>query len=370
MRSSRNATNARSSKHGRGHIVKRLGLIPRMQEDGTLSSFLLHLARNHAAEPHEFCSMVWPDLAFWPRDLDRTASNAIVKNVARSTGLSEAQIEAMTLQGLVSQMGYSQSNSGIQHGILPVGVYHRIRRRHGQQYCPDCLRSAPTYLRRIWRLEWVISCTTHNRRLQDACWKCDAPFIPHRHNSLLERKCFECEASLSDAPINYADPDASQLQQLLMYILNENHQYIDRGRFQWLCLDNPHEIFDGVRRLCRLLKYSIDGQGLAYRRIGVIWDYLRINEREKVLGQVFRWLKDWPDAFVRWGTTNRISQERLREYGVWPSWIDTEIDRLHSAGSRTKRKPSRTLGILKSMHGNTTAYRVARATFLLDRALA
>lgn len=350
--------------------MKRLGLIPRLQDDGTLSSFMLHLARNHAAEPHEFCAMAWPGLEFWPRDLDRTASNTIVKNIAQSTGMSEQSIEAMTLRGLVSRMGYSQSNSGIQHGILPVGIYHRIRRRHGQQYCPDCLQSAPPYLRRIWRLEWVVSCSTHKRRLQDACWKCEAPFIPHRNDSLLKRKCCHCEANLTEAPFNVADPDASRLQQLLMCVLNENHQSIDRAKFQWMCLDNPYEIFDGVRRLCRLLKYSIDGQGLAYRRIGVIWDYLRINEREKVLGQVFRWLKDWPDAFVRWGKSNRISQERLREYGLWPAWVETEIDRFYSFGPRKKRKPPRTLSILKSMHGNTTAYRVARAKFLLDRALA
>jgi len=314
--------------------------------------------------------MVWPDLAFWPRDLDRTASDAIVKNIAQSTGMSETLIEAMTLRGLVSRMGYSQSNSGIQHGILPVGIYHRIRRRHGQQYCPDCLRSAPPYLRRIWRLEWVVYCATHNCRLQDACWKCDAPFIPHRNNSLLERKCFHCETSLTEVSFVVSNSEAQQLQQLLMGMLNENHKSIEQTKLQWIRLVSTHEIFDGVRRLCRLLKYSIDGQGLAYRRIGVIWDYLRINEREKVLGQVFRWLKDWPDAFATWGESNKISQERLREYGLWPAWVETEIDRFYSFGPRKKRKPSRTLSILKSMHGNTTAYRVARAKFLLDRALA
>ena len=347
----------------------RLGLVPRPQDDETLSSFLLRLARNHSAEPHEFCAMVWPGLHFWTRDIDRTASNAVIESVARATGLASAEVERMTLRVLVERMGHPLTNTGIQHGILPVGVYHRVRRRHGQQYCPVCLKSDPPYLRRRWRLEWVTCCDVHQRLLSDACPSCDAPFIPHRANSLIERKCHQCRASLLVVAHKDADADVLLLQRFLSAMESGDLAGVSSPLLLATCRQSEHDVFDAVRRLCRLLKFLVDGQWSKPRRAGGSWEYLRTSQRGVVLRVVSQWLFTWPDSFLTWAQDYNVSQDSLKEFGPWPSWTQPAISQLRISPPRKKRRRPITIASLRRKLGNTPEYRIARAKFLLDKAL-
>lgn len=346
----------------------RLGLVPRLHEDQTISSFLLLLARHQAATPHELCALVWPEHQFWPRDIDRTATNALIQSVAQATGLTEDLIRAMTLRELVDGMGRSPTNAGIQHGILPVGVYHRLRRLHGQQFCPDCLKANPPYLRRLWRLEFVSACPIHGWRLFDACPECDAPFIPHRLDSLLERQCYRCHGSLVGGNRETANDQAMQLQRVLISFLYETPTDVAQHLFPWMNSESRFDVFDGIRRLCRLLKFSANGGDFRPCRPSLKWDFLRVCEREAVLGAVSKWLDDWPTSFIAWATTYRVSQQRLMEYGPWPDWIQGAISQLCSRPRQRARNQSPTLVGLRAEYGNTVAYRMARAKLLLDRA--
>lgn len=345
-----------------------LGLVPHARTDETLSSFILRFARNQSAIPHELCAMVWPGLEFWPRDIDRTASDLLVKAVADVCGLPFSEVKAMTLHGLVDGMGYPSTSTGIQWGILPVGVYHRKRRRFGQQYCPQCLKENPAYLRRLWRLEFVSACQAHGCRLMDACPHCDTPFVPHRMDSLLDRQCHHCQGLLTKVASKPANPQALQLQTGFAALLYEqvgSSQSLGRS---FGIHANRREFFDGVRRLCRLLTYSADGNGLKPRRVGLRWGYLRVEQRELVLSHVGEWLNDWPGSFQRWAEKFKVSQERINVAGPWPQWVAAEIACCCSRPHRMKRRPGISLQILKKEYGNTVAYRMARAKLLLDRA--
>ena len=121
----------------------RLGHVPVPRQGETFSSILLRLSSNHAATAHELCAMLWPKFQFWTRDIDRTAADTLLEAVSRDTGLARATLEAATLRDVVEALGFPERLQGSQRGILPVGIYHRIRRRFGQQYCPACLAGQP-----------------------------------------------------------------------------------------------------------------------------------------------------------------------------------------------------------------------------------
>lgn len=345
-----------------------LGLVPHPQTDQTISSFLLLLARNQSSTPHELCALVWPEHQFWPRDIDRTANDALIAAVARLTTVSAARLRAMTLRGLVEAMGRTPTSAGIQQGILPVGVYHRMRHLHGQQFCPDCLNLNPPYLRRTWRLEFVSACPVHQRRLLDACPACDAPLIPHRQNSLLDRRCYKCNGALVGTNPVEASARAMELQRVMLQLIGEGTaDELATWATSWTTQAQSSELFDGVRRLCRLLKYCADGGDLHPRRPGLKWDFLRVNQREAVLASVSTWVSEWPNPFLSWADENCVSQERISEFGPWPAWMQVAVSQL-CRRPRKKRRRSPTLLGLRAEHGNSAAYRMARAKFLLDRA--
>lgn len=343
-----------------------LGLIPHPQVDETLSSFILRLARNQSAIPHELCSLIWPGLQFWPRDIDRTASDELIKRVAMVTGLPILGVKAMTLHGLVDGMGHNPTRTGIQNGILPVGVYHRMRRRFGQQYCPECLRQSPAYLRRLWRLEFVTACPVHGCRLFDACPHCGAPFVPHRLDSLLGRRCHQCHQTLIEGAES-VNRHALQVQEGLSALLYRKIDAVCARPKEWGIPASHHELFDGIRRLCRLLTYSADGRGLQPHRPGLRWDYLRVREREIVLSHVGTWLDDWPTSFRAWAEGYQVSQQRMGTVGPWPRWIAVKVASLPSRPHSKKRPSVSTIAGLKRELGNSAAYRMARARLLLDR---
>ncbi|HQQ63866.1 MAG TPA: TniQ family protein [Pseudomonadales bacterium] len=350
-------------------MAQKLGLLPRPQEDETLSSFLIRLANNHSATPHELCAIVWPEAQFWVRDIDLTASEALIEQIAASTDIPHTSIYQMVLHDLAHRMGRRSGKSrGLQPGILPIGIYHRTRRRYGQQFCKDCLDMNPPYLRRQWRLEFATTCVMHGTQLSDACHVCDAPFIPHRHNALITRQCHQCQSSFANNKTQRANENALAIQHFLTNLAyRTNSESIARWK-NTNTSATPGEWLSGIRNLCRLLTFLADGHGLRPKRSGLKWNFLRVAQREMVLSIVCAWLDDWPRSFLQWTEKYKISQERLKEYGPWPPWIQNEIINLPSRTHTRKRKASLSLRQLRRREGNTASYRMARAKLLLDRA--
>jgi len=97
----------------------------------------------------------------------------------------------------------------IEMGLLKIGIYHRRRRRHGQQFCPTCFAvdSAP-YLRRRWRSAWQFGCQAHACLLRDACPYCDTPLVIHKSHGSMHR-CPQCDGSLVQATRALSDSETN-----------------------------------------------------------------------------------------------------------------------------------------------------------------
>lgn len=165
-------------------------------EDELLSSFLVRAAVAHHADPYRFCRHTLGGHPVWERDVDRSASSALQSRISTVSGLSEPRVRLMLLVSWERSLGGTERvQSATAPWINSLGIFHRIRKRHGLQCCPDCVAADGVY-RRTWRLSFVTVCVRHRRQLVDACGYCDAPLIPHRQDGGSGR-CHHCNRALA-----------------------------------------------------------------------------------------------------------------------------------------------------------------------------
>lgn len=360
--------------------MKRIAHVPKVKPGETLTSLLLRLAKNHSASGHELCALLWPQHQFWTRDVDRTVSDTQLEAIAGITGLTKDVLVETTLRDLVRATGFKERIPGYQRGILPVGIYHRVRRRFGQQYCSWCLKEKPAYLRVQWRLEFMVACPKHGILLRDACPECDAPFIPHRKHSLTTAKCHSCGSSLACGDQESPSKLAEDLQSRILVILDgaihgaqintDPLVPIRIGEMPSLEIE-ALDFLDGVHRLCRLAARATDALPKPFVHTRIVWAFLRTKDRAIVMDKVASWLDGWPNSWVTWATNRGLTQHYLTdEYGPWPDWITTAMMQIpYSLGpANYKHKKSRiTLASLRKAHRNVVSYRQARAKLLLIR---
>lgn len=362
-------------------MTSRVAHVPVFQEDETLSSWLLRLARNHSATGHELCSLLWPRHQFWTRDIDRTASDVLLEEIAQTTGVPKETLARATLRDLISATGFPDNPKGYQRGVLPVGIYHRIRRRFGQQYCPNCLSLKPAYLRKLWRFEFVVACPVHGTLLRDACQACGAPFIPHRNHALTKIRCHQCGIALTTGDQEVPSEMAIQLQQVALSALvgfSENQMstahtwHRDESGWSFVETIDPKALLDGLHRLCRLA--ARQSRDLRHKSRGsqVIWGLLRSPDRAAVMSEVGVWLSNWPVGFIAWAYKADLTQHYLEmQFGPWPDWVKGAIACLpYSHGPTNVSRPRKPLCLsaLRKAYASRSAYREARAALLLKKA--
>lgn len=154
---------------------------PKPKEDELLSSWLARLAMAHGQKLHTFCSIAWPGKAIWNRDLDKSAGAEILQSLSKRTGTPYERVRTTTLASYEGVLYERYNKLGPAAWIMPVGVYHRTRRRFGLQYCPYCLADDPEpYYRRKWRLAFMTICEWHGVPLRDRCHQCGAAVNFHR----------------------------------------------------------------------------------------------------------------------------------------------------------------------------------------------
>lgn len=102
-------------------------------------------------------------------------------DLVRLTGVPIHLLEATLLSNYVGVVVEGIDAAAWRPWILPLGIYHRTRRRAGTQWCPECLSSdGDPYYRTRWRLAFVTACLHHHCILHDRCEGCQAPAAPHR----------------------------------------------------------------------------------------------------------------------------------------------------------------------------------------------
>lgn len=318
---------------------------PRPRPHELLSSWLHRLALANATRDHTMCKTMWPGAEVWARDLDRSLPPLLMPVLSMWTGVSETALSRMQLTRWMGYLAEDIPPNGHAPWILPLGIYHRIRRRPGLLFCPACLSEDDADAVWMWRLAWTVSCRRHRLDLFDACPHCNTPYMPHRSApSLLGRMpCTGCGRDLAKLQQQPSPVWAWQFQQRMETALLEGRtQIAGRGYFAL-------PFFAGLRSLAsRLLTGT--GAELAMRsvarpcpavlRTGHLVEWQPYDRRRWVLEACWTLLQDWPTTFLeaarrvghRHHAVDRVPQEDV-------FWLKEGLDKLEGCRQRQVTEP-------------------------------
>ncbi|MBX3726190.1 MAG: TniQ family protein [Xanthomonadales bacterium] len=328
------------------------------QEDELLSSFLVRAAQRHGLAPYRFCAFHFPSIPIWNRDIDRSASDTLLAAIAVKSGLALARVVQMTLRGAEAGL-----RGGVTRGPAPwinrIGIYHRLRRGWGLQYCPDCLADRPVFCL-DWRMSFMVACSRHRRLLQDACPHCDAPLAIHRQ-MLSVRRCQLCSRMLGRTPQDPSVPIGAviQAQSYLDRALNGGIAEIGG---QPVCRE---DLFHGSRVLASLLARRIHSPPDPAGRHARPLELARVQTRAEVVLLVIDVLASWPLEFKKIARDQNLTQRRFARESL-PDWLRSAVEDLPAGRTRkvVPRKPHALRAKLEHERRRSTDWRATRAALL------
>lgn len=287
---------------------------PRPERDELLSSWLRRIALGNAPRVHTFCHAIWPRLQIWNRDIDALAPAALMEVLCERTGVRKAAAERTALRAYTGILFDRLRGNTHTDWILPVGVFHRKRRRPGLQWCPRCLsEDREPYYRRRWRLALASTCSTHGIVLADHCHECGSPASPHRGCDPL---CDLCAADRRAHPTAQADSQALQFE----YRLNELLDPAGPPRTELETM-HPLSYYGLIRQVISVLGAGERSQALR-DEVAKHWggdptppedcqlEFMTSAERHRLAGLSARIMRGWPWLFVA----------HCADAGVWKSW--------------------------------------------------
>ena len=293
-----------------------LAFRPKPYEDELFSSWLVRVAHSQGIKLQTFCNVMWPGKAIWNRDSDRCDDEQFLSSLAEKTGTTIDAARATLLGSFSGTLFPTLVRSGNTRWIMPVGIYHRVRRRFGLQYCPDCLSSGDPYFRRIWRLSLFTFCQRHMRELKDCCAGCGGPILLHRGEMGSRRRvvpvsraiCWSCGCDLRQALRTAAIKPALARQQALHLRL------LNGGSSPFEGLSAAPDYFAALGQVLKLLASPLIrlrpfrriiaeasglemAQSVSYHQAINYFDYLRVRDRMRLLESSAWLFEDWPDRF-------------------------------------------------------------------------
>lgn len=284
------------------------------KDDELLSSWLVRLSRANSVKVHTLCSSTWPDKSVWNRDIDKSADDEIVKVLAEKTGTSYERAFQTTLRTYEGFVYEKHNPNGNTPWIMPVGVYHRLHRRYGLQYCPECLsEDKEPYFRRRWRLAFITICEKHCTLLRDRCPKCGAPVSYHRVriDAASITLCSSCGFDLRQAKPMIVDGFKHlHLQHRLLKAVRDGYVLLPCRLpvYSHLYFSILHQLMkllvtrERAHKLCRQVrKYvsvGIPQQLFGHHRGSHYVEILDVRNRFNLLAIASWLLDDWPYRFV------------------------------------------------------------------------
>lgn len=303
-------------------------------EDELLSSWLVRLARAHGLRLHTFCDLAWWHKAIWNRDIDKSADEEILRVLSEKTATPIERVRQTTLAAYEGWLYEKHNSYGNTRWIMPVGVYHRTRKRPGLQYCPMCLREdEDPYFRRRWRLAFVTLCERHGRLLLDRCPRCRAPVNFHRNQVDMKSitVCFGCGFDLCKAGRHQQICRFfhAREQQILMDIARRGWIEVpDSGLvYSHLWFDVLHQLMKlllmgrGTQCLYRLVVKSMANQGVHTRPMIKEVERLEADDRTRLIVMATWLLDQWPRRFIdACGESDILSSVLFRDMKQVPFW--------------------------------------------------
>jgi hypothetical protein len=323
---------------------KRLPAHPQPLPDDLFTHWFMRVAHENGLKAQTFADRLFGARnGFWSRDQDKLSSPDVVARVADAVGKTPEQIQALTLGAYEGLLYLKHNPYGNTRWILPLGVYHRTRRRRGLQYCPECLTEDRTqYFRRQWRLAYATICEKHSCLLHEACYQCGAPVAFHRtelgHRTRHEFDsiacCHACSTELWRAPV--IAPHIGNWQAFTNF--RAMLMFHDMG---WLfCGEHSfhygHLYLDVLYRVCgalssartsRLFDIASRESGMPERRLepNLEFECRPLAERHHLLLVATWLLLEWPERFVHCCRRADIKGSRLYTREKLPYWFESAV---------------------------------------------
>lgn len=262
-----------------------------------------------------------------------------MKVLAERTGTPMRRVTETTLSAYEGLIYEKHNPYGNTAWIMPVGVYHRTRRRFGLQFCPRCLSDKVPYFRRSWRLAFVTLCVKHRVALLDRCMSCGEAINFHRDEMGDRNKqvsdsmtlCHSCKFDIRDAPVESIDQRTGEVefQEHLLKAMNRGWVEIPGHGAVY-----SHLYFIVLHQLVRLLATGKRAPALRIAAEQRYWltqrpflskerDFERLDvaHRRWLLNAAGRLLGEWPDGFIDFCTTNQVWSSLLfRDLDAVPYW--------------------------------------------------
>jgi len=313
---------------------------PRPEEHELLSSWLIRLAKANSQKLHSLCRMLFGERQIWNRDLDRLAGTEVLTALSQATGISVETLRLHTLPSLEGRVFAHHTTQGVTPWILPLGVYHRTRKRRGLMYCPECLGERPAFLLH-WRLSCSVVCEKHRCLLYDACSVCQQPVIPHRIDvgaelskslptTQFHTACFHCQTPLSSAPVLPAPTRLVMWQTAvnqgmyttgLIHVRSVGkvplHEYLSVARV-WMTLFTFRR-GRGPQRLRAMLPplpLTLNSEA-AFKS----FDDLDVLTRQLAVRRLFLLFQGWPQQLLDWSAAAQVRRGTLiQDMQAVPEW--------------------------------------------------
>lgn len=334
-----------------GSLLWPIHLKPRHGE--LLSSWMIRLAHGHGYKTEKMCRMLFGrQHAIWCRDIDKLAPDWVLSKMSLVTGASRDRAVQTTLPDYAGFVADEINSNGNSSWVVPSHVYHRQRIRPSLMYCPICLKNDEVpFFRRIWRLAFVTTCSTHGVNLLDACPECGAAVVPHRvdigPDAVLPRdrsliRCWKCGYDLRTA--------STASCSIALLTFTKQLEEVVRNGFVTIG-DNIglHSVlyFEGLRvvvrfavKLCGLKSVHIELMSLANRR--------------SVMSEVSTLIATWPVNFLEALIQRKTRYSDLaspRE--ILPFWIEKCVHTLkqHQRANWNSKEIAEVARVIVSRHG-------------------
>lgn len=300
-----------------------------------LSSWLYRLAEINATKLHTFSKRYFPTQAVWTRDIDKSASHNLLKDLAQITAIPNQDVAATVLTSYEGQLLEHINQNGNSKWILPLGIYHRLRRRFGLQFCPQCFINdgLRPYFRKYWRLSIFVTCPLCGLHLYDRCPFCLNTIAFHRNEQGTKNFrisspiccCSFCKNDFRDAPQITSPNEIIDMQRIIFRWINQgftsdipySHQYFDvLYQIIKLILTKNRNAFELQKLLC--LSTS---KKWRENKVRADFEHLNVTEREDMLYMAFWLLTKWPERMIGICQKSKLtSSTLLRDFPSSPYW--------------------------------------------------
>ncbi|CAN8139510.1 TniQ family protein [uncultured Thiomicrorhabdus sp.] len=316
---------------------------PHPDQDELLSSWLVRIAHANGEKVQSFCNHEFGSKhQIWNRDIDRLAPEWLLTKLSEKTATPIERVRQTTLKRYEGVLFDHSSLSGIEKWINPLRIYHRTRKSHGLQFCPECLKEdKESYFRTHWRIAFYTFCPKHNVMMHDRCPCCGEPVVFQRielgkgNEETAQDKplsiCFHCGFDLADSKPERAifwNNDISKRWRQLLSVIQENKLTKYQSE-ELVVLHQFVKLLSGVRseKLLAFIESTLD---LKLKRPHTGSRNFEANDQD-IRFQLFQcawWLlTDWPDNMrLAWLNECVRYNHLIKDFEFAPIWYLKEVE--------------------------------------------